>query len=330
MATTFMREVPGSEEGGPIEIDSVTQAAGRLWYMWHDSSRVTGDGAPRPYTFARSTGIDASYFRVFGVRLLAGRALSPADTIGNAVIVNRSFVDSLLRGRSAVGRRVRTVTVLQDGRRPGPWQEIVGVAEDFPAQASFDTPTPAIYRVASGRELYPAFLAVRTRGDPADVSGRLRTIALEVEPALLVRDVGPLDARMRRANLPFEWLALALGAITLSVLILSAAGIYALMSVTVTRRRREIGIRVALGADRSRLLLGIFARASIQLGAGVATGIAAATIFNSLSRGELLGARSVVILPAVSVFMVAVGVFAAMMPARQALSIQPTVVLKED
>ena len=330
IAATFMRDVPGSEEGGPIEIDSLTQATGRLWYEWRDSTRAAADGVPRAYTFARTAGVDASFFRVFGVRILAGRALTPADTIANNAIVNRSFIHSLLGGRSALGRRVRTVTVLRDGRRPGPWQEIVGVADDFPAQPSFDTPPPAIYHVARNSDFYPATLAVRTRGDPAEFGGRLRAIALNVEPAMLVRDVGTLDARIRAANLPLQWLALALGAITLSVLMLSSAGIYALMSVTVTRRRREIGIRVALGADRRHLLSGIFMRAIIQLVTGVATGIAVAAIFNSWSRGELLGAKSVVILPAVSLFMVGVGVFAAMVPARQALSIQPTVVLKEE
>jgi ABC-type antimicrobial peptide transport system permease subunit len=155
-------------------------------------------------------------------------------------------------------------------------------------------------------------------------------MALGVDPGLLVRDISPLDAVIKAAYLPLKWLAVALGAITLSVLILSAAGIYALMSVTVTQQRREIGIRVALGASRGRLLRGVFVRASIQLGAGVVAGIGIAAALNSWSGGELLGAWSVVILPAVSLAAVCIGILASMLPAQRALSIQPSVVLKED
>jgi predicted permease len=322
VASTFMKDVPGSEGGWPIEIDSITRA---------DSARAAAKGMPHRQPYARQATVDASVFRVFGVRLLAGRSLAVADTSANVVIVNRWFVDSLLRGHSALGRRVRTVTNTRgQERQTGPWHEIVGVVENFPAKPAFDSPGAAIYRAASVTASYPASIAVRTRGDPAAFGERLRGIALDVDPALLVRDVGMLDARMRATSLPLQWLAIALGAVTLSVLILSAAGIYALMSVTVTQRRREIGIRVALGANRSRLLAGIFTRASVQLGSGVAAGIGLMALLNLSSDGGLLGPESIVILPLVSLFMVGVGVLAAMLPARRALSIQPTLVLKED
>jgi ABC-type antimicrobial peptide transport system permease subunit len=188
----------------------------------------------------------------------------------------------------------------------------------------------AVYWVGAANEMYPAMLVVRTRDDPSAFGRRLRAIALDVEPKLLVRDVGPMDAAIKAEQLPLQWLAIGLGVVTLSVLVLSAAGIYALMSVTVTRRRREIGIRVALGASRARLLRGIFMRAGVQLGTGVAVGIGLAAVLNSWTGGELLGAWSVVILPAVSLLAVGVGAIATMIPARRALSIQPTVVLKED
>ena len=334
LAVTFASAVPGSERARRIEMESVTAADSAK--VAADSARAVAEGLPASATRfmiapkPRFAVVDMNFFTTFGVRVLAGRDFIPADSSANLVIVNRSFVDSLLDGRSALGRRFRTFRLERNETKPDLWLEIIGVVDDFPVKPPFDSPRPAIYWVGGASEMHPATLVLRTRGDPAEFGRRLRAIALDVEPELLVRDVGPLDAVIRATHLPLEWLAIGLGAITLSVLILSAAGIYSLMSVTVTRRRREIGIRVALGASRERLLWGIFMRAGVQLGAGVAVGIALAGMLNSWTGGELLGAWSVVILPAVSVFAAGVGVLAAMMPARRALSIQPTAVLKED
>jgi predicted permease len=334
LVVTFTRAVPGFEGARQIEIEPLTAADSAK--LAADSARVVADGRPEGMASyiiaqkARFAIVDADYFRAFGIRIRDGRDFIPADSAANLVIVNRSFVDSFLGGRSALGRRLRTFRFERDAYIPEPWLEVVGVVDDFPARSQFDFPQAAVYWVGAASQIHPAMLVVRTRGDPTELGRRLRTIAFDVDPALLVRDVGPLDAAIRAEQLPLQWLAIGLGAITLSVLVLSAAGIYALMSVTVTRRRREIGIRVALGASRKRLLWGIFIRAAVQLSAGVAVGIGLAAWLNSWTGGELLGAWSVVILPAVCLLAAGVGILAAMIPARHALSIQPTVVLKED
>src|SRR5687767_15956041 len=92
--------------------------------------------------------------------------------------------------------------------------------------------------------------------------------------------------------------ALLVVAINASVLLLSAAGIYAMMSFTVARRRREIGIRAALGADARRVLMGIFGRASAQLGAGIALGLAVASAVELIAGGTM-GGKALVLLPSV-------------------------------
>jgi len=114
------------------------------------------------------------------------------------------------------------------------------------------------------------------------------------------------------------------------VITLSAAGIYALMSFTVARRRREIGIRAALGADRHRLLTGIFSRVLAQLGSGAAIGMVGAFGVAKMLEGEVIRDRVVLILPLVALIMTIVGLLAALGPARQGLSIQPTDALRED
>jgi ABC-type antimicrobial peptide transport system, permease component len=112
---------------------------------------------------------------------------------------------------------------------------------------------------------------------------------------------------------------------------LSCAGVYALMSVVVTQRRREIGIRIALGAERRRVLWALFSRAAAQVGAGVAVGIVlAALVDRMLAAGYLLGEHRVAILAGVSFFMATFGMLAAWTPARNALRIPPTEALKAE
>ena len=118
--------------------------------------------------------------------------------------------------------------------------------------------------------------------------------------------------------------------VTGSVLLLSAAGIYAMMSFTVARRRREIGIRAALGADARRVLVGVFGRASAQIGAGIAVGLTFAAAFEQLVPGGVMGGRGHIFLPAVAGIMFAVGILAALGPARRGLAVQPTEALRED
>jgi ABC-type antimicrobial peptide transport system permease subunit len=125
-------------------------------------------------------------------------------------------------------------------------------------------------------------------------------------------------------------LALVIIAVTASVLLLSAAGIYSMMSFTIARRRREIGIRAALGASARRVVAGIFGRAIAQLGAGVAAGVAIAAAVEWLSDGDMLGGQAMVLLPSVVVVMSMVGLLAALGPARRGLAIQPTEALRDE
>jgi ABC-type antimicrobial peptide transport system permease subunit len=124
--------------------------------------------------------------------------------------------------------------------------------------------------------------------------------------------------------------AVGLSLVTQSVLLLAAAGIYALMSVAVTRRRREIGIRIALGADRGRIFRSIFQRAFAQLAVGVVLGLAAAAWLDVAADGDLMGRQGAVILPAVSAFMIVVGLLATLGPARRGLRINPIEALKAE
>jgi putative ABC transport system permease protein len=313
---------PGSESGMWVQIDAVEpRPAG---------SRAPADGGR--WGRVRVGRVDVDFFAAFDVLVIAGRGFSPADadSASKTVIVNRSLVDTLFQGRNAIGRRLRPMTVRGKEEIPGPWYEIVGVVDDFPKRTGFDASEYAVYHAAPP-DAYPVTLSVRMRGtDPVTFAGRLRAIAADVQPALQLSEIRRLDDVVASTHLPAQLIALGLATVTLSVLILSAAGIYALMSVTVTRRRREIGIRVALGAGRGRVLSSVFARAGAQLAGGVMTALGAIALLDAVTEGEVLGPRGAIILAGVSLVMMTVGVIAALGPARRGLSVQPTIALREE
>jgi ABC-type antimicrobial peptide transport system permease subunit len=172
---------------------------------------------------------------------------------------------------------------------------------------------------------------VRVRAsDPATFSGALRDVSVAVNPNLQVRDITTTEILVKQEQGTFRIIGATVGMVMLSVLILSAAGIYALMSFTVARRKREIGIRAALGADRNRLLAGIFSRAFAQLAIGAAVGMIGAFGLEQVLEGEMFQGRGAIILPAVALVMTTVGVLAAIGPARRGLGIQPTEALREE
>jgi ABC-type antimicrobial peptide transport system permease subunit len=118
--------------------------------------------------------------------------------------------------------------------------------------------------------------------------------------------------------------------VIVTALLLSAAGIYAMMSFTVSQRRKEIGIRAALGADAGQLLRSIFTKAALQLAAGVVVGIVLALMTDRASEGELLGSFGRALVPVTAVAMTIVGLFATIGPARRGLRIQPTEALRAE
>jgi ABC-type antimicrobial peptide transport system permease subunit len=118
--------------------------------------------------------------------------------------------------------------------------------------------------------------------------------------------------------------------VVVTALLLSAAGIYAMMSFTVSQRRREIGIRAAMGADAGQLLRSIFTKAALQLAAGVAVGIVMALMIDRASEGELFGLFGRALLPLTGVVMTIVGLLATIGPARRGLRIQPTEALRAE
>jgi predicted permease len=299
-------------------------------------SAQTGTASAQDALEATTNHITPDLFAVLGVPIVAGRALVEADAVGGATaaIVDQVFAEQILGGGAVVGRRIRladTATAAAEPK-PGPWLEIVGVVPDFAVNDSWGPSDPKLYLPLSLEELRGYLtLVVRTPGSSAPaVARRLTDIAAAVDPTLhldRINTAADFDRSDRRFLL---FVASAVAAVTLSVLLLSATGIYAMMSFTVARRRREIGIRTALGADRGRVLAGVFARAGAQLGAGVLAGLGLATAVNQVTGGSVVGNNSLLLFPAVALGMIGVGLLSALGPARRALGVQPTEALRSE
>ena len=278
--------------------------------------------------------VDTAYFGLFGVRLLAGRVFGTADAVlserERPVIVNRSFVTDLLGAGDPIGRRVRHQS---DGDDVMPWHTIVGVIDDFPARSNSPDvgSARAMYHLAMPGEWDGAMLTIRLRGQmPEAFAPTLRRIATSVDPMLQLQKVNSLYALYRENTRAAAQLALVIALITGSVLLLSAAGIHALMSFTVNQRRREIGIRSALGASARGVLTSILARALWQLALGVGVGLTMAIGLDVAAGGVLMDGTGLLVVPATAAFMVIVGLLAAAGPARRGLRVQPTEALRSE
>ena len=290
------------------------------------SAGAPGDGL----RVSAMTYVSRGYFGAFGASIIAGRDFAPFEyesSGGRVLIVNESFARNVFGRRNPVGQRVRLLSYNSDetlfGVDKNQWLEIVGVVKDVGWHESRPEEQSVMYRPTLPGNGPASSLAVRVR-DPNTFASRLRTIAAEVDPRIRLTGVQPLGqvgGEQARINWTLTAVAWLVGCI---VLLLSATGIHALMSFTVSRRTREIGIRAALGAHHGRLVAAIFSRAFLQIGAGIVVGSSIAAL-----RG-FESTKQVMLLIAADAIMLVVGLVACAVPVRRALRVDPMEALRAE
>jgi putative ABC transport system permease protein len=284
-----------------------------------------------PLHRAATARVDMNFFRVLGAPMHAGRDFDSRDAASDAgvVIVNQAFVDEVLAGRNPVGRRVRYAA--QDDESPGRWLEIVGAADDL-GMIGGDGEVrnePGLYHPLAAGEGYPLQMAVHVRTDPDRFAPRLRALAAAVDPNLRLHDVRRLDRVSESRWRESEFLYQLLAGVSVVALILSLTTIYSVMAFTVSRRTREIGVRVALGSNPRRIVLSILLRPLTH----VAVGILVGAILVSLVTLGLTGPPSVSELGLVAFYsavMLGVCLLACIVPTHRALAVEPTEALRAD
>jgi putative ABC transport system permease protein len=325
---TFASRLPGMDHPQPwIEVDDEVGSAG-------GGSAGGGSADAGSSTWVMSAAVDTDFFDAFGAPIVAGRAFNAGDVEADArvVVVNDLFVSKVLHGRNAIGRRVRPV-------RSDAWHEIVGVVSGLGMDTDRDPfhsgTGPGVYFPLTRAAMdaggaYAVRVAFHVRGDATSLAPELRDVARSVNPALRVYDVLPLDRPVDDANrnqrLVTRFFTSVTALVAVIALIISMAGTYSVLSFTVARQTREIGIRIALGADRMRIVRGVFSRAMVQIAIGIAAGAAVwfYVIVAALGGGDRIG----LFLTAASVLLF-VGAIACGVPVRRALRIEPVEALRD-
>ncbi len=314
---------------------------------WHPRDAIEVEGVEfegRAVLGRRVEHVDVAtdFFEVMGTPVLAGRTFMPQDASADerVVVVNEEFVERVLGGANAVGRRIRYPTSAADASEPrvvdeedAPWHRIVGVVRQIGLTLDPDLPDGAgIYHPLPEEGLEAIHLAAQVSGDREAYVSTLRSIAMSVDPTLELHEVQPLENMGSDTLLAYDsWFRVLVIAAAIALL-LSNAGIYAVMSFAVSRRTREIGVRRALGAGGREILWSVFRRSLRQVIGGIVLGFA---VFLSLLLATSSSARSptwagvAMVLGHLTV-MTTVCLAASVVPCRRAMRIEPTDALREE
>jgi putative ABC transport system permease protein len=291
--------------------------------------------------WVRTAAVADDFFETFDLAVVAGRGFTAVDVAFDrpVAVVDETFVATVLGGRNPIGQLLRERNMDEGANETAraaepPWYEIVGVVRDLSTRAVKTSEDAVLYRPTSPSSAAPLVMAVRVAGDAGVVAPRLRALAAETDPTLRLHEVMSLDQVNDADRVAFRFFLWVIAIVSGVALILAAAGVYALLSFTVVRRTREIGIRAAVGADQRRILTGIFSRAFSQVGLGIMAGSIPGTLLVAFGAPEVArGSGPTMALAAflgVATFTLAVTVLACVVPAQRALRIQPTEALRAD
>ncbi len=266
------------------------------------------------------------YFETMGIPLVQGRdfKMADGDEQTRVVIVNESFARRFWPGQNAVGKRLR------QGDTDQPFWEIVGVAKDSKYWSIGEDPQPFIYFPMVRNYDGDAALLVRTTGDPQNLISAIRQEVRQLDPNLPVFDAKTMSEHMRLSLFPLRTGALVAGSFALLALLLAGLGIYGVMSYAVSHRTRELGIRMALGAQARDVRRLVIRQGLVLALIGLALGLAGALALTQLIKSVLVGvsATDVVTFIVVTLLLGLVVLIACYVPARRATKVDPLVALR--
>lgn len=324
---TRLRLVPGvraAAYANQLPMVNLIDTAGGLW------------PTPDPMRAPLPTGQDArfvskEYLDVMGIRVLAGRGFGENDAPGQprVLLVNQALADRSFPGENPVGRLVYI------GRDPTPW-EIVGIVDNVRQLGLDRAPEPQFFadlrQWSSNGSLFPvgAYYAIRVDGDAAAIISNVRNIVRDLDTQAALFNIASMEQLVATTISRPRMYAVLLGIFAAVGVVLAAIGVYGVMAYSVTQRTREIGIRMALGAQRLQVM-GLVLRQSMVLTVlGIALGLAGAAAVTRYLEGLLFGLTPLdpMTFIVVSVMFASVAAFASYLPARRATKIDPLTALR--
>jgi putative ABC transport system permease protein len=319
------------------------EAAGAAFPMpfsnndWGSTFSIVGQ-SPRPpgqELEASHLTVTPDYFRAMGTPLLRGRVFNSRDTKDSppVVMVNDVFAQRFFPGGSAIGQQIVLIhgDNSQPSNQPSPPKEIVGIVGGSRHESLAVAPLAELYIPASQDPSRRMDVVIRASvRDPAGVQTSLRNIVHEFDKDLFVPTLEPLEKRIGLTLSQPRFNMMLLGAFAGIALILAAIGIYGVIAYTVAQRTREIGIRMALGAQRIDMLTMILRQSFTVIGIGLFAGILGALAVTRLMSSLLYGvsAHDLSIYAIVTIVLSGAALIASYLPARRAMAVDPMVALR--
>ena len=334
MATFYRRllediaTVPGVRSVALSDNPPFTRAGGATQDPFAISGRPDPDPGEEP--LAETQLISSDYFKTMGVALLRGRAFGPEDSLGSSkvVIIDEAFARRFFPDQDPLGQQINDVA--RDG--PRTHFTIIGVAATVRHTdlAAGDSQLVQAYYSAAQYPSLQTTLLVRFHGDALALTRAVRNAVLAVDPTQPVFDVRSMDDRLAESLSTRRLSMVLVGLFSGLALLLAAIGIYGTLAYAVERRTREIGIRLAVGAQRPAVFRLILRQGLSLVAFGLIAGLAGALGLGQVLTTFLFGvsAHDLVTLTSVSVLLACVATLACLIPARRAMSVDPMVALR--
>jgi putative ABC transport system permease protein len=296
------------------------------------STTVQIDGRPVPVAelpevqFRRAM---HDYFSAMGIPIVKGRGFTLEDgpSAPPVAIINETMAKRLFPGEDPLGQRVRT-----GSSATGPWTTIIGVIGDVRHGGLEEVPLPELYITSLQNPPVAPFIVLRVTGDPAAMAETVRAEARGIDKDLPVYDIRTMATLRSDAVAERRFVLLIVSAFGILALGLAAIGVYGVMSLIVSERTREVAVRVALGAQPSRMVGLIVGQAAILAAFGVAIGLALVVPLMPLLRSQLYGVEAAdpITLVSVPLGLLTIAALAALVPARRAAATDPLVALRAE
>jgi len=274
--------------------------------------------------------VSPGYLKTLGVTLIKGRLIDESDRAGKppVVVISEELARQAWPGEDPLGKRIKRVRPNQDF----PWMTVIGVVKDVKEDLfNYRINRPVWYvPYAQLENNFPVNLVVRTSSDPASVIAAVREATHAVDPDQPVSNVMTMNENLAGVLVTERFSAILMNALGASGLLLAALGLYGVMAYSVSQRTAEIGVRVALGAQRIHVLQLILSQGAKLTLLGVVIGVAAAWALTRLLGGLLfeVNATDPATFLSISLLLVSIALIACFLPARRALSVDPVIALR--
>ena len=312
--------IPGVEAVGASKTMPLYGGGEPYQFTIQEGRRGTVEVIPKGGTYIVTPG----YFKALGIPIISGRTFDERDFANHkaVLVINRELARTYWPGENPVGQYLH---ISADEKL-----EVIGVVGDVRNEGLSTRASAAIYAPMSLMPRVKIDLFLRAAGEPLALAGAVRHAIHEVEPEQAIQEIAPLGQVVHETLAQPRFFAIVLGVFGALALLLAATGVFAVLSFTVRQRTREIGIRMALGANRLDVLGGVMKKALALLALGAGVGMVGALALGRLLARLLYGVSPTdpVALAAAVFMLCAVGMLAALIPARRATKVDPMVALR--